>query len=75
MAGCPEPRVEGALFGRDCGHLNDWYAGRIVRMSDGSFAVPGPQARPRWLARQERPEAEGNTMNRLERDETGRWAA
>lgn len=29
---------------------------------------------PRWLARQENPEAEGNTMNRLARDETGHAA-
>ncbi len=53
---CSEPRVEGTLFGRECGHGNDWIAGRIERRGDGSFAL-GPRARanePAWLARAHR---------------------
>jgi hypothetical protein len=47
---CAEDRVRDALFCRANGHLYDWYAGRIRRLSDGSYiGVIGPVARtPAW---------------------------
>ena len=37
MPDCHEDRIEGMLFGRNCGHANDWITGRIVRREDGTF--------------------------------------
>lgn len=46
LPGCPEPRVDGTLFCRGNDHLTDWYMGRIVRLSDGTFVgTAGPHRR------------------------------
>lgn len=48
---CHEERITDTLWCR--AHLNDWWAGRIRRLADGSFiGVAGPRERkPAWVER------------------------